>query len=91
MELLRKISLGLFVIMIILLAIIMGGLRLAISNIDYFKPEIDYLLARDVSKGIVFAGVSGAMNRFNPVLRIENVSINLPDRSQPLFVDRLSV
>jgi len=91
MGLLKRISLDLFVGAILLLAIIMGGLRLAISNIDYFKPEIDYLLARDVSKGVVFSGLSGAMNRFNPVLRVDNVSINLPDRSQPVFVDRLAV
>ena len=57
MGLLRKISLGLLVAAVILLAIIMGGLRLAISNIDYFKSEIDYLLARDVSKGIVLSGI----------------------------------
>ena len=91
MELIKRISLGVFVVAVILLAIIMGGLRLVISNIEYFKPEIAYLLERDVSKGIVFAGVSGEVNRFNPILRIENVSINLPDRSQPLFIDRLTV
>ena len=91
MELIRRISLGVFVVAVILLAIIMGGLRLAISNIEYFKAEIEYLLERDVGKGIVFTGVSGEVNRFNPILRIENVSINLPDRSQPLFIDRLTV
>jgi uncharacterized protein (TIGR02099 family) len=90
-KLLKRLSLGLFVVVVVTLAIIMGGLRLAINNIDYFKPEIEYLLTQNVSKGIVFAGVSGALNRFNPILRIENVSINLPDRSQPLFVDRLAV
>ena len=91
MELLTRISLIIFVTAVILLAIIMGGLRLAISNIEYFKSEIEYLLERDVSEGIVFTGVSGEVRRFNPILRIENVSINLPDRSQPLFIDRLTV
>ena len=91
MDFLKRLFLGLFVTVVILLAVIMGGLRLAISNIDYFKPEIEYLLAHNVSRDIVFTGVSGAFNRFNPILRIENVSINLPDRSQPLFVDRLAV
>jgi len=91
MALLRRISIGILVIGIILLAVVMGGLRLAIVNIENFKPEIQYLLARDVSPGIVFTGISGSLNRFNPILRIENVSINLPDRSQPLFIDRLAV
>lgn len=91
MDLIRRIGLGVFVVAVILLAIIMGSLRLAISNIEYFQPEIEHLLKRDVSKGIVFTGVSGEVNRFNPILRIENVSINLPDRSQPLFIDHLTV
>ncbi|MCP4980930.1 MAG: TIGR02099 family protein [Gammaproteobacteria bacterium] len=91
MRFLKRFSLGLFVIVVIILAIVMGGMRLAISNIEYFKPEIDYLLSRDIGKGIVFTGLSGTMNRFNPVLSIQNVSINLPDRSQPLFVDQLDV
>jgi len=88
---LKKFSLLLFVWVLILLALIMGGMRLVISNIEFFKPEIEYLLERDVASGIVFSGVSGTMRRFNPVLRIENVSINQADRSQPLFIDRLEV
>ncbi|MCG6890718.1 MAG: TIGR02099 family protein [Gammaproteobacteria bacterium] len=91
MEGLKRLGLAVFVSAVILLALIMGGMRLVISNIDFFKPEIGYLLERDVSKGIVFNRVSGSMNRFNPVLLIENVSLNLPDRSQPLFIDRLEV
>ncbi len=91
MELLKRISLSVFVIAIVLLAVIMGGLRLAILNIDYFKSEIEYLLERDLASGFVFTGLSGDINRFNPILRIENVSITLPDRSQPLFIDSLEV
>jgi len=91
MELLKKLSQRLFVSAVILLALVMGGMRLVISNIEYFKPEIGYLLERDVSKGIVFSSVAGSMNGFNPVLLIENVSLNQPDRSQPLFIDHLEV
>ena len=91
MELLKRLGIGLFVVTILVLAVIVGGIRLAIVNIDYFESEIRYLLQRDVSPGIVFSGLSGDMNRFNPILRIENVSVNLPDRSQPLYIDRLEV
>lgn len=76
---------------VLLLAVIIGGLRLAIVNIDYFKPEIEYLLERDLAPGFVFTGLSGDMNHFNPILRLENVSMTLPDRSQPLFIDRLEM
>ena len=81
----------LFVGSVLLLALAIGGVRLVISNIEYFQSEIGYLLQRDVHQGIVFNRVSGKMNRFNPVVRIDNVSINLPDRSQPLFIDRLEI
>jgi uncharacterized protein (TIGR02099 family) len=91
MALLKKFCLLLFVWTLILLALIMGGMRLVISNIEFFTPEIEYLLERDVASGIVFNRVSGTMNRFNPILQIENVSINQADRSQPLFIDRLEV
>ncbi len=89
MRVLKKTALLLFVGGVVLLALIMGGMRLVVSNIDYFESEIAYLLERDVSPGIVFNRVSGTMRGFNPILAIENVSINLPDRSQPLFIDRL--
>jgi len=91
MGLLKKTALLLFVGTVVVLALIMGGMRLVVSNIDYFESEIAYLLERDVSPGIVFNRVSGTMRGFNPILAIENVSINLPDRSQPLFIDRLEV
>ena len=53
MELLKRLARALFVTAVILLALIMGGMRLVISNIDLFDSEIAYLLERDVSKGIV--------------------------------------
>ena len=91
MKFLIKISLTLFVTIVLLLAVAMGGMRLVISNIDLFDSEINHLLKREVGKGLVFDRVSGAMLRFNPVLRIDNVSLNLPDRSQPLSIDFLEV
>jgi len=91
MELLKRVSISFFVIAVVLLAFIMGGLRLAIMNIEYFKPEIEYLFERDLAPGFSFTGLSGDVNRFNPILRIENVSMTLPDRSQPLFIDRLEI
>ncbi len=91
MGLLKRLSISLFVVTVLLLAVIMGGLRLAIMNIEYFKSEIEYLFERDLAPGFSFTGLSGDVNRFNPILRIENVSMNLPDRSQPLFIDRLEI
>ena len=91
METFKRVTLGILVVAVIVLAVIMGAVRLAIMNIDYFKSEIEYLLERDLSPGFAFTGLSGDVNRFNPILRIENVSITLPDRRQPLFIDRLEL
>jgi len=91
METFKRVTLGILVISVVVLAAIMGAVRLAIINIDYFKSEIEYLLERDLTPGFAFTGLSGDVNRFNPILRIENVSITLPDRSQPLFIDRLEM
>ena len=91
MDLLKRTSIALIIGAIVLLAVAMGGVRFVVSNLEYFKDEVDYLLRRDVHQGITFDRVGGSMNRFNPILRIENVSINLPDRSQPVVVDRLEV
>lgn len=91
MKLLARFFAGLLVSALVLLALVMGCLRLAVLNIEYYKSEIEYLLERDASPAIVFTGLSGAMDRFNPILRIDNVSMTLPDRSQPLFIDRLEV
>ncbi len=91
MEFLKRLGLGLFVSAVVLLALVLGGLRVAINHIEYFKPEIEYLLTGEEASEIVFTALSGDMNGFNPVLRIDNVSLNLADRSQPLFIDRLEV
>ena len=91
MRLLKRLSLWIFVSTVLVLALLMAALRLSITHIEYFKPEIGYLLQRDVHEGIIFTRVSGDMRRFNPILRIGNVSINLPDRSQPLFIDELEI
>lgn len=91
MILLKRICISFFVVAVLMLAVVMGGLRLAIMNIEYFKAEIEYLFERDLAPGFEFTGLSGDLNRFNPILRIENVSMTLPDQSQPLFIDRLEM
>lgn len=81
----------LLLVVIILFGLIMGVLRLSLANIELYKAEVEYLLSELVVPGIVINNVRGDWNRFNPVIRIDNASVNLPDRSQPLFVDNLVV
>ena len=91
MQLVKRISVWIFVSAVLLLALSVAALRFTIVHIEHFKPEIGYLLQRDVHPGLIFTRVSGAMRSLNPILRIGNVSITLPDRSQPVFVDELEI
>ncbi len=91
MQAFKRITLGLLAAAIILLALALWALRLAMINIEYFKSEIEYLLTEDISQGITFGGLAGDMNRFNPIIRIDNLTLTLPDRTQPVFIDRLAV
>ena len=66
-------------------------MRLTMQNIHLFQSEIEYLLSGDETRRVVFTRVDGSVRQFNPVLRIQNASINLPDRSQVLLIDNLEV
>ena len=79
-----------FTIVVVSVAVVSGAVRLVIHNIDLFKPEIESLLRRHLAPSIAFGGLSGDMIGLNPVIAIDNISLSLPDRSQPLFVDRLT-
>ena len=76
---------------IILLALIVISLRVGLNNIDLFKSDIESWLARDVATGIKFASIQGGWNQFNPILRLKNASILLPDRKQTTAIDEMSV
>lgn len=91
MDLLRRISLALLVTAIILLGLLMGGLRLAMANLDSFKSEISYLISRDAIPGVSFSTMRADWNYFNPILAVQNASITLPNHSQSLFIDELTV
>ena len=91
MQLLVRLSIGLVVTIIVLLAIILGGIRLVLINIEYYKPEIEYLLSEDIAPEVVFSEVSGAMNRFNPILRIETFRSICQIAASRCFIDNLVV
>ena len=76
---------------IILLAIAVIGLRLGLNNIDIFKSDIESWLAKDVAPGIRFTSIQGGWKQFNPVLRLNNASIVLPNRKQTTAIGYMSV
>ncbi len=76
---------------IILLVLIVVGLRLGLSNIEFFKAEIEGWLARDVAPGLKFSGIQGGWNHLNPILRLSDASITLPDRNKTTAISNMSV
>ncbi len=67
------------------------GLRLGLNNIDLFKSDIENWLARDIAPGIKFVSIQGSWSQFNPILRLNDASIVLPDRKQAMAVSYMSV
>ena len=76
---------------IILLVLIVVSLRLGLSNIEFFKAEIEALLARDVAPGLRFSGIQGGWNHLNPILRLSDASITLSDHNQTTAISNMSV
>ena len=76
---------------IILLAIVVIVLRLGLSNIEIFKSDIENWLAKDVAPGIRFTSIQGGWKKFNPVLRLNDASIVLPNRKQTTAFGYMSV
>ncbi|MCZ6578294.1 MAG: hypothetical protein O6927_02960, partial [Gammaproteobacteria bacterium] len=76
---------------LVLLALGVVGLRVGLANIDYFEAEIKIWLVSEVSSGISFVGIQGDWNRFNPILRLENASLFLPNQDQAVLIDEMVV
>jgi len=76
---------------IILLALVVIGLRISLANIDLFKSDIESWLASNVAPGISYTSIQGGWNQFNPIIKLNNASIMLPDRRQTTAVDEMSV
>jgi len=48
-------------------------------------------MANEVASGISFVDIQGGWNQFNPILRLKNASVTLPNRNQPISVDEMAV
>jgi len=78
-------------VILVLLALLVVGLRIGLANIAYFESEINDWLATEVASDISFINIRAGWNRFNPILRLENASVILPDRETPISVDGMAV
>ena len=91
MERLSRFITRLLSLTIILLAMAVIGLRVSLNNIDLFKSDIESWLARDVAPGLRFTSIQGGWNQFNPILRLNDASIVLPDRKQTTAINYMVV
>jgi len=91
MDKLSRFIIKLLSLTIILLALVVIGLRLSLANIDLFKSDIENWLAGNIAPGISYTSIQGGWNQLNPIIKLSNASIMLPDRRQTTAVDEMSV
>ena len=77
--------------MLILVGIIVACLRLSFANIGLFKSEIEEWVAAEVIPGLTFGEIRSRWNRISPIFELDQATITLPDRSNPIVIDRLAI
>ncbi|MCP4075169.1 MAG: TIGR02099 family protein [Gammaproteobacteria bacterium] len=65
--------------------------RALLENIEYFKNSIVQELADYGIKGVDLEDIEGHWQGVQPVLKIKGASLSIPDRSDALFVNELSL
>ncbi len=65
--------------------------RALLENIEYFKSSIVQELADYGIKGVALEDIEGHWQGLQPVLKIKGASLSIPDRSDSLFVNELSL
>jgi uncharacterized protein (TIGR02099 family) len=76
---------------LVLLALAVVGMRIGLANIDHFENEIKNWLSSEIASGISFVDIHGGWNQFNPILRLENAAVVLPNQDRPISVDEMAV
>lgn len=80
-----------FLVSLILLALLSIGGRALISNIEYFKTEIEQELADYGITGVALENIQGSWRGFHPILIIQGASLSIPGRSQALSINQLEL
>lgn len=76
---------------LILAGLIIGGLRLALANVGFFRADIESWVSEELASDVGFGDIRIYWNGIYPILELEKAAITLPDRSRTLAVDVLSI
>lgn len=65
--------------------------RTLISNLEYFKSEIEQELADYGITGVSLNAIQGSWRGLHPLLKIQGASLSIPGRSQALSINELEL
>ncbi|ACS87429.1 AsmA2 domain-containing protein YhdP [Musicola paradisiaca] len=66
-------------ILIVLVALVVSGLRMALPTLDYFRPQVVAWVQSATGLSVELDRLSGRWETFGPTLEIENLRIHHPD------------
>ncbi|MFT5659276.1 MAG: hypothetical protein ACI9KN_002559, partial [Gammaproteobacteria bacterium] len=76
--------------LLILVALVIGVLRLGFANIDYFKADIEDLLRQSVLPGLRFSDIELEWTQLNHIIYVRDASLRLPNQKKSIIVEKLS-
>jgi len=77
----------LFAAALLLFALLSIIVRITMANLDLAIPEVENWLNAEVIQGISLTSAKGKWRGWNPVLQLKDISLTLPDKSQPLILN----
>lgn len=64
---------------VVIVALAVSGLRLALPQLDRFRPQIESWVQSAAGVPVAIGGLSGSWESFGPTLEIDNLSATLPE------------
>ncbi|OQK17095.1 hypothetical protein AU255_04130 [Methyloprofundus sedimenti] len=61
---------------ILIFAISISGLRYALSELDFFKTDIEALLSKHLGAPVTIANIQGVLNGLKPELSLQNIAVH---------------
>ena len=68
---------------ILIFAISISGLRYALSELDFYKTDIEALLSEHLGAPVTIASIRGVVNGIKPELALENIQVHSEQKNAP--------
>ena len=87
----HHVSKRLLLVFLFVAALLSLGGRVLLSQVEYFKSEIELELAGYGITGVTLDSVKGSWQGLHPLLKIQGASLSIPGRSQALSINQLDL